>query len=143
MFHSMYILIHPHSYHIWRTAPVTLLEQHHRTHSIILDQCAFGAPWKLRTKLIAGHFDYQEILAWAENTCEELHVCAFSRGFALETRPPHSLCGMPRLQHVADECRAHVVLCLGTRLRARDNREHHTEKLRGRGNDLLASNQET
>ena len=44
---------------------------------------------------------------------------------------PLSLCGMPRLQHVADECRAHVVLCPGTRLRARDNREYHTEKLRG------------
>ena len=68
---------------------------------------------------------------------------------------------MPRLQHVADECRAHVELCPGTRLRARDNREYHTEKLRGRmvgapfrvekrtlykligmHNDLLASNQE-
>ena len=45
--------------------------------------------------------------------------------------PPLSLCGVPRLQHVADECRAHVVLCPGTRLRARDNREYHTEKLRG------------
>ena len=44
---------------------------------------------------------------------------------------PLSLCGMPRLQHVADECRAHVVLCPGTRLRARDNREYYTEKLRG------------
>ena len=44
---------------------------------------------------------------------------------------PLSLCGMPRLQHVADECRAHVVLCPGTRLRARDNTEYHTEKLRG------------
>ena len=32
---------------------------------------------------------------------------------------------------MADECRAHVVLCPGTRLRARDNREYHTEKLRG------------
>ena len=42
-----------------------------------------------------------------------------------------SLCGLPRLQHVADECRAHVVLCPGTRLRARDNRGYHTEKLRG------------
>ena len=70
---------------------------------------------------------------------------------------PLSLCGMPRLQHVADECRAHVVLCPGTRLRARDNREYHTEKLRGgywalhfggksgsgMQNDLLTSNQET
>ena len=44
---------------------------------------------------------------------------------------PLSLCGVPRLQHVADECRAHVALCPGTRLRARDNREYHTEKLRG------------
>ena len=44
---------------------------------------------------------------------------------------PLSLCDMPRLQRVADECRAHVVLCPGTRLRARDNREYHTEKLRG------------
>ena len=44
---------------------------------------------------------------------------------------PLSLCGVPRLQHVADECLAHVVLCPGTRLRAQDNREYHTEKLRG------------
>ena len=58
---------------------------------------------------------------------------------------------MPRLQHVADECRAHVVLCPGTRLRPRDNREYHTEKLRGGNwaliggmhNDLLTSDQET
>ena len=32
---------------------------------------------------------------------------------------------------MADECGAHVVLCPGTRLRARDNREHRTEKLQG------------
>ena len=44
---------------------------------------------------------------------------------------PLSLCAMLRLQHVADECWAHVVLCPGTRLRVRDNRDFHTEKLRG------------
>ena len=43
---------------------------------------------------------------------------------------PLSLCGMPRLQHVADECWAHVVLCPGTRLRSPDNREYHKEQLR-------------
>ena len=31
---------------------------------------------------------------------------------------------------MADECRAQVVLCPGTRLRARNNREYHTGKLR-------------
>ena len=72
------ILIHPLSSHISRTAPVTSLEQHHRTHSIIIDQCASGAPWMPRTRLIAGHCDHQDILALAENTCEEHHVCAFS-----------------------------------------------------------------
>ena len=44
---------------------------------------------------------------------------------------PLSLCGMSMLQHVTDECRAHVVLCPGTHLRVRDIREYHTEKLRG------------
>ena len=41
---------------------------------------------------------------------------------------PLSLRGMPWLQHVADECRANVVLCSGTRLRSRDNREYHAEQ---------------
>ena len=60
---------------------------------------------------------------------------ASGAGFALEIRPlqfnPLSLCGMPRLEHVADECRAHVVLLPDTRVRAQDNREYHTEKLGG------------
>ena len=71
--------VDPLSSHIWRTAPVTLIEQHHRTHSIIHDRCAFGAPWKLRTALIAGRWDYQDILALAGNTCEQHNVCPFCR----------------------------------------------------------------
>ena len=41
--------------HVWRAAPVCLLEQRHRNHSIIFDQCVCGTPWTPRTKLIAGH----------------------------------------------------------------------------------------
>ena len=78
-----WILTHPLSSHVWRTSPVCLLEQHHHSHSIIFDWCAFGTPWKLRTKLIAGHCDYQDILSLAECSCEEHHVCAYSR------RPSH------------------------------------------------------
>ena len=44
---------------------------------------------------------------------------------------PVSLRGMPRLQQVAEECRAHVVLYSGTRLRSRENREYHTEQVTG------------
>ena len=42
-----------------------------------------------------------------------------------------SLCGMPRLKLVADECWAHVVLWPGARIRSRENRGYHTEQLRG------------
>ena len=41
------------------------------------DQCAFGTPWKLRTKLIASHcFDFRDTLSLAECTSDEHHVCA-------------------------------------------------------------------
>ena len=40
------------------------------------------------------------------------------------------LCGVPKLPHVSDECRAHVVLCPSTRLRSQENREYHKEQLR-------------
>ena len=40
------------------------------------------------------------------------------------------MCGIPKLQHVTVECGAYVVLCPGTRLRSRNNREYHTEQLR-------------
>ena len=69
----------PSSFVSYLAHSTTLLEQHHRTHSIIIDQCAFGTPWKLRTRLIVGHCDYHDILALAENTCEDHHVRAFSR----------------------------------------------------------------
>ena len=36
-------------------------------------------PWKQRSKLIAGHCDYHNILSLAECSCEEHHVCAYSR----------------------------------------------------------------
>ena len=36
-----WILTRPLSSQVWRTTPVCLLEQHHRSHSIIFDQCAF------------------------------------------------------------------------------------------------------
>ena len=35
--------------------------KHRRSHSIPFDQCAFVTPWKLRSKLISGHCDYQGI----------------------------------------------------------------------------------
>ena len=74
-----WILTHPLSSHVWRTGPICALEQHHRCHSVIYDQCASGTQWKLRTKLIAGHCDFQDILSLAEYSCDEHHVCAFSR----------------------------------------------------------------
>ena len=69
------ILTHPLSSHVWRTGPTCSLKTHHRCHSVIFDQCAFGTPWKLRTKLIAGHSDYQDILPLAEYSCNKHHVC--------------------------------------------------------------------
>ena len=74
-----WILIHPLSSHVWRTSPVCLLEQHHRSHSITFDQFAFGTPWELRSKSIDGRCDYHDILSLAECFCEEHHVCAYSR----------------------------------------------------------------
>ena len=47
--------------------------QHH------LCQRAFGTPWRLRTRLIAGHCGFQDILSLAECSCDEHHVCAYSR----------------------------------------------------------------
>ena len=72
-----------------------------------------------------------------------------SAGFALCTILPAFL-ECHRLKHVADECRAHVVLCPGTRLRSRENREYHTEQLstslwmekRTVHDDLLTTNKE-
>ena len=61
-----WILTHPLSSLVWRTGSICSLEQHHRCHSVILDHCAFRTPWKLRTKLIAGHCDYPDILPLAE-----------------------------------------------------------------------------
>ena len=78
-FEIPWILTHPLSSHVWRTSPVCLLEQDHRNNSITFDQCAFGTPWKLRSKQIAGHCDYHDILSLAECSCEEHHVCAYSR----------------------------------------------------------------
>ena len=74
-----WILTHPLSRHVWRTGSISSLEQHHRRHSVIFDHCAFGTPWRLRTKLIACHCDYQDILPLAEHSCNKHHVCAFSR----------------------------------------------------------------
>ena len=67
------------SSHIWRIGSICSLEQYHRCHSVKFDHCAFGTPWKLRTKLIAGHCDYQDILPLAEYTFNKRHVCDFSR----------------------------------------------------------------
>ena len=39
------------THHVWRTCPICSLEQQHRCHSVIFDQCAFGTPWKLRRPL--------------------------------------------------------------------------------------------
>ena len=61
-----WILTHPLTSHVWRIGPICSHEQHHRCHSVIFDHCAFGIPWRLRTKLIAGHCDYQDILSLAE-----------------------------------------------------------------------------
>ena len=98
-FEIPWILTHPLSSHIWRTAPVSLLKQHHRCHSVIFDHCAFRTLRRLRTKLIAGHCDYQDVLPLAEYSCKEHHVCAFSR------RPHIQLHGKTSvgdsLQHVA------------------------------------------
>ena len=74
-----WISTHPLSSHVWRTSSVCLLEQPHRSLSITCDQCALGTPWKLRSKLIAGHCDHHDILSLAECSCEEHHVCAYSR----------------------------------------------------------------
>ena len=76
---SMDFLSHPPSSYVWCIFSLCSLEQHHRCHSVIFDLCAFGTPWKLRTKLIAGHCDYQDILPLAEYSCNKHHVCAFSR----------------------------------------------------------------
>ena len=51
-----------------------------------------------------------------ESSCTTLSVCVES----------------PRLQHVADECWAHVVPYPGARLRSREKREYHTEQPRRR-----------
>ena len=66
-----WILTHPLSSHVWRTGPMCSLEQHHRCHSVIFDHCAFGTPWKLRTKLVA-----ETSCLW--RSCNKHHVCAFS-----------------------------------------------------------------
>ena len=70
-----WILFHPLSSHVWSTSPVCLLEEQHRSHSIIFDQCAFGTPWKRRTKLIAVNCNYESILSLAEYSCEGHDVC--------------------------------------------------------------------
>ena len=64
---------------IWRANQICSNEQHHRCHSVIFDHCAFGTPGRLRTKLIAGHCDYQDILPLAEYSTNEHHACAFIR----------------------------------------------------------------
>ena len=74
-----WILTHPLSSYVWRTGPICSLEQHHRRHSVIFGQCAFGTPWKLRTKLIVGHCEFQDILSLAQYSCDEHHVRAYSR----------------------------------------------------------------
>ena len=61
-----WILTHSILSHVWRIGSLSSLEQHHRCHSAIFDHCAFGTPWKLRTKLVAGYCDYQDILPLAE-----------------------------------------------------------------------------
>ena len=38
-----WILTHPLSSHVWRTGSICSLEQHHRCHSVIFDQCAVEA----------------------------------------------------------------------------------------------------
>ena len=47
--------------------------------SSFLISVPFGTPWRLRTKLLAGHCDYQDILPLTEYSCNEHHGCAFSR----------------------------------------------------------------
>ena len=74
------------------------------------------------------HFVMEHYGACAHRCCDQRNVAMESR-WRFVLHPLSTWC-LPRKQHVADECRADVVLCPDTRPRARENREYHTEQLR-------------
>ena len=72
-------LENPQSSLLWKTPDFPKLLLRPDVSSCVFDQCAFGTPWRKRTRVMFGMCDYDDIEALGTYKCNSHKQCHYSR----------------------------------------------------------------
>ncbi len=73
-----WILENPATSNIWHVPALKRISRERGAEVILVDQCAFGAPWRKRTRLLCCNCDGQDVLALSSFRCHGRGVCDHS-----------------------------------------------------------------
>ena len=73
-----WILENPASSNIWWVPALMRLMNHKRCEAILIDQCAFGQPWRKRTRLLCANCDPHDVHLLSMRRCSGTKVCSFT-----------------------------------------------------------------
>ncbi len=76
--HTPFCLENPASSNIWFVPDMLRLLAHPRVELVTIDQCAFGQPWRKRTKFMIVFCDTHDIDELRRYRCQGRGICSFS-----------------------------------------------------------------